>query len=68
MKKTNASKVGDTLYIKEPRSKFIRAYVYYLLEHFKCNGVCFGLSKKIYKKENLKDKNDWKDVIKDAKE
>ena len=68
MEKTNASKVGDTLYIEEPRSKFIPAYVYYLLEHFKCNGVCFGLSKKIYKKENLKDKNDWKDVIKDAKE
>ena len=68
MEKTNADKVGDTLYIKAPRSKFIPAYVYYLLEHFKCNGVCFGLSKKIYKKENLKDKNDWKDVIKDAKE
>ena len=68
MEKTNADKVGDTLYIKAPRSKFIPAYVYYLLEHFKCNGVCFGLSKKIYKKENLKDKNDWKDVIKDDKE
>ena len=68
MEKTNADKVGDILYIKAPRSKFIPAYVYYLLEHFKCNGVCFGLSKKIYKKENLKDKNDWKDVIKDAKE
>ena len=68
MEKTNASKVGDTLYIKEPRSKFIPAYVYYLLEHFKCNGVCFGLSKKIYKKENLKGKNDWEAVIKDAKE
>lgn len=68
MEKTNADKVGDTLYIKAPRSKFIPAYVYYLLEHFKCNVVCFGLSKKIYKKENLKGKNDWKDVIKDAKE
>ena len=68
MEKTNADKVGDILYITAPRSKFIPAYVYYLLEHFKCNGVCFGLSKKIYKKENLKGKNDWKDVIKDAKE
>lgn len=68
MEKTNADKVGDTLYIKAPRSKFIPAYVYYLLEHFECNGVCFGLSKKIYKKENLKGKNDWKDVIKDDKE
>jgi len=65
MEKTNASKVGDTLYIAAPRSKFIPAYVFYLLEHFKCNGVCFGLSKKIYKKENLKGKNDWKDVIED---
>lgn len=68
MEKTNADKVGDILYIKAPRSKFIPAYAYYLLEHFKCNGVCFGLSKKIYKKENLKGKNDWKDVIKDDKE
>ena len=68
MEKTNADKVGDTLYIKAPRSKFIPAYVYYLLEHLECNGVCFGLSKKIYKKENLKGKNDWKDVIKDDKE
>lgn len=68
MEKTNADKVGDILYIRAPRSKFIPAYIYYLLEHFKCNGVCFGLSKKIYKKENLKGKNDWKDVIKDDKE
>ena len=68
MEKTNADKVGDILYIKAPRSKFIPAYIYYLLEHFKCNGVCFGLSKKIYQKENLKGKNDWKDVIKDDKE
>lgn len=65
MEKTNANKIGDTLYIEAPRKKFVPAYVYYLLEHFKCNGVCFGSSKKIYKKENLKGKNDWKDVIKD---
>lgn len=68
MEKTNASKIGDTLYIAAPKSKFIPSYVYYLLEHFKCNGVCFGTSKKIYKKESLKSKDDWKEVDKNVKE
>jgi hypothetical protein len=65
MEKTNTSKIGDTLYIEAPRSKFVPAYVFYLLEYFKCSEVCFGYSKKIYKKENLKGKSTWKDVIKD---
>lgn len=54
--------LGDHLYIEAPKSKFVPGYVYYLLESKKCNKVTFGTSKKIYKKEDLKGKKDWKEV------
>lgn len=62
MEKANANRVGDILYIEAPKKKFVPGYVYYLLDYFKCNFVCFGTSSKMYKKENLKGKDDWKDV------
>jgi len=62
MEKTKASKVGDILYIEAPKNKFVPAYVYYMLEYYECEKVCFGASKRMYKKEDLKGKDDWNDV------
>lgn len=64
MEKTNASRVGDILYIEAPKKKFIPSYVYYLLEYYECNKVCFGASSHMFKKEHLKGMNDWKEVTK----
>lgn len=63
MEKTEAKKEGDTLYISAPRSKFIPSYVYYMLEHFQCEYVCFGLSNKRYPKHTLKGCDTWKEVM-----
>ena len=62
MEKAHAQKIGNVLYINTPKNKFVPAYVYYLLEYFKCEGVCFGTSSKIYNKENLKGCDDWDEV------
>lgn len=61
-KKVKAIKEGDILYIKESRNKFLPSYVYYLLEHYDCNKVVFNASTRMYLKESLKGKEDWKDV------
>jgi hypothetical protein len=58
----NAAIIGDILYIEVPKNKFIPAYVYYLLESKQCNKIVFKNSSKMYKKEDLKGKEDWKDV------
>ena len=58
----NAAIIGDILYIEAPKNKFIPAYVYYLLESKQCNKIVFKNSSKMYKKEDLKGKEDWKDV------
>lgn len=54
--------IGDILYIEAPKNKFIPAYVYYLLESKDCNKIVFKNSSKMYKKEDLKGKEDWNDV------
>lgn len=54
------------LHIENPRSKFIPKYVYYLLEQYDCATVSFNRSSKEYKKEQLKGKEDWKDVKKES--
>lgn len=61
-KKVKVNKIGDTLYIEAPRNKFIPSYVYYMLENFNCTKVTFKASIKIYLKESLKNKDDWKQV------
>ena len=60
--KVPATLIGDILYIEAERSKFLPAYVYYILEYHKCNKVCFANSRTIYEKESLKDKEDWKEI------
>ena len=62
METTNATKIGDVLYIQAPKKKFLPEYVYYLLEHYECNGVCFGNSRHIYKQKDLKPAKDWNEV------
>ena len=62
METTNATKVGEVLYIQAPKKKFLPAYVYYLLEYHECKGVCFGNSKHIYKQKDLKTAKDWDEV------
>lgn len=64
MEKANASKIGTILYIDAPKSKFVPAYVYYMLEAYECDGVCFGNSKHIYKQKYLKSADTWKEVAK----
>ena len=64
MEKTNISRIGDILYIEAPKNKFVPGYVYYMLEHFACNHVCFGTSKKLYNKKDLNGMKDWKEVTK----
>lgn len=58
----NAAIIGDILYIEVPKNKFIPAYVYYLLESKQCTKIVFKNSSRMYKKEDLKGKEDWKDV------
>lgn len=58
----DAYKVGDILYVKAARGKFLPSYVYYLLEYHQCKYVSFDQSAKMYPKEELKGKEDWKDV------
>ncbi|MBQ4030133.1 MAG: hypothetical protein II625_00130 [Bacilli bacterium] len=58
----SAAIMGDILYIEAPKNKFIPAYVYYLLESKDCNKIVFKNSSKMYKKEDLKGKEDWNDV------
>lgn len=58
----SAAIIGDILYIEAPKNKFIPAYVYYLLESKDCNKIVFKNSSKMYKKEDLKGKEDWNDV------
>lgn len=61
-RKVKAEKVGEVLYIDEPRKSFVPSYVYYLLEAHECTKVCFKGSSKMYNKEDLKSKNEWKGI------
>lgn len=58
----SAAIIGDILYVEAPKNKFIPAYVYYLLESKQCNKIVFKNSSKMYNKNDLKGKEDWKDV------
>lgn len=62
IKTTRAEKIDDILYIYSPKKLFLPSYVYYMLEYYKCNKVCFNNSRTLYKKESLKDKEDWKEI------
>lgn len=62
LQKVKATKVADVLYVDAPRSKFVPAYVYYLLKFHECTKVSFGMSLKEFKIEDLKGKDDWNDV------
>lgn len=62
IKAVRAEKVDDILYIHSPKKAFLPSYVYYVLEYYKCNKVCFNNSRTLYKKESLKDKEDWKGI------
>lgn len=66
METCNATILGDILYIDAPKKKFLPSYVYYLLQSKKCTKVCFG-ARKVYYIENLKGKENWKDVDKKPK-
>lgn len=50
------------MYIKEARTKFVPAFIYYMLEHYNCDRVSFNTSLKEYPMAILKDKQTWKDV------
>ena len=60
--KVLATKMGDILYLDEGKTKFIPSYLYYLLEYHGCNKVGFKTSSKLFSKEQLKGKDNWKDV------
>lgn len=62
IEKINAIRMDNILYLDVHRSKILPAYAYYLLEYYNCNRLCFTGSKKVYKKDSLKGKEDWKDV------
>lgn len=62
--KVPATLIGDILYIEAEKSKFLPAYVYYLLEYWDRKKVCFKNSSSIYHKDDLKSKQDWKEVPK----
>lgn len=50
------------MHVNAPKSKFVPAYVYYLLEAHSCKTVSFNTSLATYKIEDLKGKENWKDV------
>lgn len=58
----SASVVGDILYIELPKSKITPAYAAEIIERRKCKSICFNNSKRVYRLDNLKGKEDWKDV------
>lgn len=60
--KINAIKIDNILYLEVNKKKVLPAYAYYLLEYHGCTRLCFEGSRKLYKKEDLKGKEDWKDV------
>lgn len=60
--KISATRVDNILYLKTHKNKILPAYAYYMLEAYNCIGLCFENSSKIYKKESLKGKQNWKDV------
>lgn len=60
--KVSATKMGDILYLDEGKTKFVPAYLYYLLEYYGCKKVGFKTSSKLFSKEQLKGKDNWKDV------
>ena len=59
---SEACAVGAILYIKIAKTKVTPQQIVDLLERKHCTGVCFNSSKRIYKIENIKGKEDWKDV------
>ena len=58
----NASIIDGVLYVNAARSKFLPSYVYYMLEHYNCDYICFNASTKMYPKENLKGKESWNGI------
>jgi hypothetical protein len=60
--KISATKIDNILYLRTQKKKVLPAYAYYMLEADDCKGLCFEGSIRIYKKESLKGKQDWKDV------
>ena len=62
IKTVRAEKIDDILYISNPKKSFLPSYVYYILEYYKCDKVCFNNSRTLYKKESLKGKEDWKEI------
>jgi hypothetical protein len=60
--KVSATRIDNILYLRTQKKKVIPAYAYYMLEAYECEGLCFEGSSRIYKKESLKGKQDWKDV------
>ena len=60
--KINATRIDNILYLKTQKKKLLPAYAYYMLEAYDCTGLCFEGSSRIYKKDSLKGKHNWKDV------
>lgn len=54
--------VGDILYIKLSKTRITPAEAAKILERNNCKSICFNTSKKIYHLDNLKGKENWKDV------
>lgn len=62
MKRAVETRIGDILYIDQPKKEYTPLDAIELMKRARCVGICFGVSKHIYKLKYLENAKTWKDV------
>jgi hypothetical protein len=54
--------IADILYVHKARNKMTPKQAAALIKKHNCKGICFGLSRRVYDLDTLKDIKDWKEL------